>query len=293
MTNTTQSPIVHRPRYLWRGVLNLVVFIAVIAVIERLRRLGLDAPWAAGVLSMAALACYAAGVRIIERRPVDELTPNVGTPELGAGFALGICLFSAVILLLWAFGVFEPNGLGSVAVVGGALLLSILGATLEEILFRGLLFRLSEKLIGTWGALAFTALFFGGAHAFNKGATIGSTVAIALEAGVLLGAAYAATGRLWLPIGLHIGWNFAEGGLYGMSVSGGSTRPSLIHGTLQGPMFLTGGAFGPEASIVAVVVCLVPAAFLLALATRRGRIKPLSVGVRWHGRPRTALSDER
>jgi hypothetical protein len=272
--------------------LNFLVFGAVIAGIETLRRHGFGAPWAAAVLSMAAAACYAAGVRFIERRPVDELTTDAGPGELGAGFALGICLFSAVMLLLWGLGVFRPVGLGSVAVVGGALLLSILGATLEEILFRGLLFRLSETLIGTWGALAFTALFFGAAHAFNKGATIGSTVAIALEAGVLLGAAYAATGRLWLPIGLHIGWNFAEGGLYGMSVSGGSARPSLIHGTLQGPMFLTGGAFGPEASLVAVVVCLVPAAFLLALATRRRRTKPLSVGVRWHGRPRTALPNE-
>lgn len=260
-----------------RGALNFLAFVAVIAVIERLRQHGFAGPWTAAALSLAALGCYAAGVRFIERRPVDELTPGVGPRELGIGFALGICLFSAVMLLLWASGVFQPQGLGSVGVVAGALLLSILGATLEEILFRGLLFRLSETLIGTWGALAFTALFFGAAHAFNKGATMGSTVAIALEAGVLLGAAYAATGRLWLPIGLHIGWNFAEGGLYGMSVSGGSTGPSLVHGTLRGPMFLTGGAFGPEASLVAVVVCLVPAVFLLALATHRGRINaPLS-----------------
>jgi uncharacterized protein len=293
MSNNTQTPTVHRLRYLWRGGLNFLVFGAVIAVIQTLRRRGFDAPWAAAVLSMTALACYATGVRFIERRPVDELTTNAGPRDLGLGFALGICLFSAVMLLLWALGVFQPVGWGSVTVVGGVLMLSILGATLEEILFRGLLFRLTDRLIGTWGALAFTALFFGAAHAFNTGATIGSTVAIVLEAGVLLGAAYAATGRLWLPIGLHIGWNFAEGGLYGMSVSGGSARPSLIHGTLRGPMFLTGGAFGPEASLVAVVVCLVPAAFLLALATRRGRIKPLSVRVRWPGRPPTALPNER
>jgi CAAX protease family protein len=292
MANATQTPIMHRPRYLWRGGLNFLVFGAVIAVIQTLRRHGFDAPWAAAVLSMAAVACYAAGVRFIERRPVDELTTNAGPREVGLGFALGICLFSAVMLLLWALGVFQPVGFGSVAVVGGALLLSVLGATLEEILFRGLLFRLSETLVGSWGALTFTAFFFGAAHAFNNGATIGSSLAIALEAGVLLGAAYAATGRLWLPIGLHIGWNFAEGGLYGMSVSGGSARPSLIYGTLRGPMFLTGGAFGPEASLVAVVVCLVPAAFLLALATRRGRIKPLSFRLPWHGRPPTALPNE-
>src|SRR5471030_2266301 len=81
------------------------------------------------------------------------------------------------------------------------------------------------------------------------GATIGSSVAIALEAGILLGAAYALTGRLWLPIGLHLGWNFAEGSIFGMAVSGGSQKGSLITGELHGSNLLTGGVFGPEASI--------------------------------------------
>lgn len=108
--STTQAPIVHHPRPLWRGGLNFLVFSAVIAVVETLRRHGFDAPWAAAVLSMAAVACYAAGVRFIERRPVDELTTNAGPRELGLGFALGICLFSAVMLMLWALGVFQPHG---------------------------------------------------------------------------------------------------------------------------------------------------------------------------------------
>ena len=72
-----------------------------------------------------------------------------------------------------------------------------------------------------------------------------SSLAIMLEAGVLLGAAYAVTGRLWLPIGLHIGWNFTEGSLFGMSVSGNAIDTGLLHGTLTGPPLLTGGAFGP------------------------------------------------
>jgi len=79
----------------------------------------------------------------------------------------------------------------------------------------------------------------------------------------LLGAAYALTGRLWLPIGLHLGWNFAEGSIFGMAVSGGSQKGSLITGELHGSNLLTGGVFGPEASIVAVVVCLTAAIVIL------------------------------
>jgi hypothetical protein len=85
-----------------------------------------------------------------------------------------------------------------------------------------------------------------------------------LEAGVLLGAAYVVTGRLWLPIGLHIGWNFTKGSVYGMQISGNTADTGLLHGSLTGPRLLTGGAFGPEASIVAVVLCLLVAAYRLA-----------------------------
>src|SRR5262249_14558687 len=107
----------------------------------------------------------------------------------------------------------------------------------------------------------------------NPGATVFSSIAIALEAGVLLAAAYVVTGRLWLPIGLHAAWNFTEGSVFGMSVSGGRQAASLFGGTLSGPAILTGGAVGPEASIVAVVVCLALAFLLLRRAVRGGRIE--------------------
>ncbi len=90
---------------------------------------------------------------------------------------------------------------------------------------------------------------------------------------MLLGAAYALTHRLWLPIGLHLGWNFAEGRIFGMSVSGGAAGRSLITGTLRGSNLMTGGAFGPEASIVAVIICLAAAFFLLWGAVRAAGIE--------------------
>jgi hypothetical protein len=98
-----------------------------------------------------------------------------------------------------------------------------------------------------------------------------SAVAIA---GLLLGAAFALTGRLWLPIGIHIGWNFAEGSLFGTAVSGGQLGGSVIVGKLSGPDILTGGRFGPEASIVTIVVLLMATAFLGWRLARSRRAEP-------------------
>jgi hypothetical protein len=75
-------------------------------------------------------------------------------------------------------------------------------------------------------------------------------------------------------MGLHAGWNFSEGSLYGLSVSGFTAKNALTQGSLSGPVILTGGAFGPEASIVAVLLCFGVAILLLWRAAKRGRIQP-------------------
>lgn len=123
-------------------------------------------------------------------------------------------------------------------------------------------------------AIILSGALFGLLHALNPGATLASTAAIAVEAGVLLAAAYLVTRSLWLAIGLHIGWNFTEGGIFGAAVSGGKSH-GLITTAFAGPDWLTGGKFGPEASLTAVILCVVVAAVLLAVAIRRGEWKPL------------------
>ena len=140
---------------------------------------------------------------------------------------------------------------------------------------RAIFFRIVEESLGTWIALAASAALFGLLHAFNPGATAVSTLAIALEAGVILAAAYVFTRRLWMAVGLHAAWNFTEGGIFGASVSGThALRPVPQPASTARPL-LSGGAFGPEASIVAVLVCLTAGIALLARAHRRGRfIRP-------------------
>ena len=230
------------------------------------------------VVTAVVLLTYLASVRWIERRPVTEFALRSAGREMFAGLVTGFALFASVMGILAIAGVYHFAGRGSANGMAAGLAFAIMSGVFEEILFRGILFRASSRIVGTWGALLFTSAIFGSAHLANKGATLSSGVAIMLEAGVLLGAAYALTSRLWLPIGLHIAWNFTEGSVFGMSVSGNSAadlgNAGLLRGTLSGPQILTGGAFGPEASVVAVVVCLIVAMYLLYRTVKLGRIEP-------------------
>jgi hypothetical protein len=107
----------------------------------------------------------------------------------------------------------------------------------------------------------------------NPGATVWSSVAIAVEAGLLLGAAYKWSGTLWVPIGIHWAWNFFQGPVFGFAVSGNDT-PSLIKPVIEGPDWLTGGPFGAEASVPAFILGLAMAIGFLWLYRRRTCTNP-------------------
>jgi len=225
-------------------------------------------------IAFLATLAYRLLVRWTEHRRATELGFSRAVPLALGGAIIGLILFLAVYAALWAIGVAHFAGWGAtdglVAMFAGAF-----GAAFgEEILMRGAVFRLLEEGFGTLIAVVLSGGLFGLLHAGNPGATVVSSLAIALEAGVLLAAAFAVTRSLWLPIGLHFGWNFTEGGIFGEAVSGGASK-GLIHAPLSGPDALTGGQFGPEASIVAVSVSLVAALVMLVLAARRGNWKPM------------------
>ena len=150
------------------------------------------------------------------------------------------------------------------------LVIAIVSGTIEETLFRGILLRHLEKLIGTSGALAITSALFGLVHIVNPDATWFSSFAIALEAGILLGAAYLYTRRLWLAVGIHAAWNFTQGWVFSVPVSGGDAPLGLLITRRVGPDWLTGGAFGLEASVPALVMATGAGIVLLVLAHRRG-----------------------
>jgi membrane protease YdiL (CAAX protease family) len=225
---------------------------------------------AAVFLSAVMLGSYRALVRAIERRNPQELGSRTSASALSVGVIGGAGLLGLVYGILWTLGAADFQGFGGFSGLGAALAVAIASAVGEEVVFRGVVFRLLEASLGTTLALVLSAAAFGAVHAGNPGATWVSTLAIALESGVLLGVAYAATRTLWLPIGLHFGWNFTEGGIFGAAVSGGHNT-GLVLAPLSGPPFITGGAFGPEASVVAVAVSLIASAALARLALRRSQ----------------------
>jgi uncharacterized protein len=254
--------------------LNLVFALLILFGVQSLISGHINHTAGLAILSVLVFGAYLSGYRFIEGRRPPELAGLLSLKEFFGGMALGVALFSAVIAVLWLLRVYHLHGRGSTAGLGAGALTALFAATVEETLIRGFLFRIVQMLGGTWIAVVISSAFFGAAHAFNPGATVTSSVAIALEAGVLLASAYVLTGRLWFPMGLHAGWNFSEGSLYGQSVSGSTVKTALTQGALKGPTILTGGAFGPEASIAAVVLCFSVAILLLWRATKTGRIQP-------------------
>jgi hypothetical protein len=223
-----------------------------------------------GALQVATmLLAYAVFERFVERRRMPELALPGALPEAGAGVVLGTLLFSAAIGLIALAGGYRVEGPGSWQSLAPMLAMALAAAVGEELLFRGLVFRVAEEWLGSWGALALSSGIFGALHLANPHATLTAALAIALEAGLLLGAAWLVTRRLWLAIGIHAGWNFTQGGVFGVAVSGNQVK-GLLRGTLSGPEWLTGGEFGAEASLVAVLVCLTAGVSLLLLARRRG-----------------------
>jgi membrane protease YdiL (CAAX protease family) len=224
------------------------------------------------------LLTYAWVVRWTERRTPAEVARTGAAGALGRGTLVGLAMFAAVIANITLLGGYRVLGWGS---VGGAVALfgfMAAAAVTEEVLFRGILFRVLEGWIGTLAALTATGLLFGLSHLLNPNATLWSAIAIAVEAGGMLAAAYAATRTLWLPIGLHFGWNFAEGAIFGTDVSGRTGPDGLLRSVMSGPTALTGGEFGAEASLYTLVAGgLVTIAFLW-LASRRGRLVPLRRG---------------
>jgi hypothetical protein len=266
-----------------RVVINLVALFgtyiglqfAVAFVVHRLPKAGHD--WFV-LIGFAAIAgamavLYAALVRLLERRRAGELGFR---PALGlGGVVLGAVLFCTLYAALWIMGIAHWGGFSGNAKIVLPFAIALGAAFGEELTFRGGVFRVLEDGFGTAVALVVSAIAFGLVHAFNVGATIVSTAAIALESGVLLGLAYAATRSLWLPIGLHFGWNFTEGGIFGASVSGRAYH-GVFNFSVSGPDILTGGAFGPEASVVAVAISLAASLVFGAIAIRNHRWKPLS-----------------
>src|SRR5271165_6273881 len=149
-----------------------------------------------------------------------------------------------------------------------ALFVLLVGALAEELMFRGYPFQHLEQGIGATGAIAVFSVMFGAVHLTNPGASLWGLINTILI-GVLLSISYLRTRALWLPWGIHFGWNFSLGVLFGLPVSGLRLFNVMVRTTASGLNWVTGGGYGLEGSATAVVVILMGVAIVWKLPLAR------------------------
>ncbi|MFE9921021.1 CPBP family intramembrane glutamic endopeptidase [Streptomyces sp. NPDC005774] len=261
-------------RFVWQ--LSAVVVVAVIgyqvvAAVE-------NHPWLQLVLgllvSVLAVLVYGWVVGRTEHRPATEVARKGAGAAIGRGMLIGVAMFGAVITNIYVNAHYEINGLGSVSGAVGLVGFMAAASVTEELIFRGILFRIIEERTGTWIALTLTGMLFGLSHLLNPNADLWGALAIAIEAGGMLAAAYAATRTLWVPIGLHFAWNFVQAGIFSAEVSGNDTPQGLLDTVMSGPKWVTGGDFGPEGSVYAVLFGVLVTIGFMWLARKRGNLVP-------------------
>ena len=224
------------------------------------------------ITATIAVVTYGVLYSYYEKRKITELSPtNIGA-NLLFGTLIGAGLQSLTIFVIYLFGGFQVVEINSFLFLVPALTLSVSSAILEEILFRGVLFRIIEEKLGSYIALIISALIFGGLHLLNPNSSIAAALGLAIQAGLLLGVAYMYTRNLWMPIALHFSWNFTQGGIFGASVSGNDMSKSLITSEITGAEWFSGGEFGPEGSVQATIFGVIATIILLYLCHRHNKI---------------------
>lgn len=241
------------------------------AGLDRQGPLGLVAALVAAALFIAVYKGYK---RWIERAPDRELEWAGAGHELALGLAGGALLFALITGIVSTFGGFEVLGLRGMGALWSMLAMAVLSGVLEEILLRGIVFRHLETWLGSFIALALSSALFGALHIGNPHASWFSSLAIAIEAGILLGAVYMLTRRLWAAIGVHAAWNFTQGWVFSIPVSGGEAPLGLLITRRVGPDWLTGGEFGLEASLIALIVAGLTGVWVLVRAIAAGQHVP-------------------
>ena len=256
------------------------------------------------VSALAAVASVWVAGRFLDRRPFSGFGLRFGRAwwfDLAFGLLLGASLISGIFLFELAAGwvtvtgAFRAGGGGAFfPVILAPVVLFLCVGFYEELFTRGYqLTNLAEGLNGPrlgpkraiLLAWILSSSFFGLLHAFNPNATVLSTLNVTL-AGVMLGLGYVLTGELAISIGLHITWNFFQGNVFGLPVSGRDPVGATFLSTHQaGPELLTGGPFGPEGGLLGPAAMVV-GMLLIAVRVRRGRGKlslhlPLAESPRW------------
>jgi len=224
------------------------------------------------IILTVVLLTYKLAITRLGEHPRDDLSGRRALPDLAIGLLMGFLIMALSVGAAAIADVYSIIGQGdSRQLVHELVTSAIMPAFMEELLFRGILFRWLEEFAGSWVALIITSALFGAAHLMNPNATPVAAFGIAIEAGVLLGGAYMLTRSLWMPMGLHAAWNFTQGEIFDVPVSG-IDEHGLVQAKLSGPALLSGGGFGLEASLFAMVIATAVGVWMVWLAVKRGEV---------------------
>ncbi len=206
-----------------------------------------------------------------ERRAVTELGGSGAPTEWAAGAGLGVLLGLLTLAPLCALGAYRVEGMGD----GFRLLTHIpemlLVSVLEELLIRAVMFRIAEQAWGSRRALVFSTVLFVAAHLPGEISLMG--VLVTAAASLAFTAAYQLSRRLWLPMSMHFEWNYLFSAVFSVPVSGHESN-GWLRGSLSGAEWLSGAAYGVEASAMALVVWVMAGALLLRRVHSRGGFIP-------------------
>ena len=264
-----------RLRAFWR----LVVFLVIAAAVANPLVLALDAtgrPFLESTLvnPLIAVGFFVAlwvNARYIDRRPWRDVgleRTAAWWRDLGVGFAIGAVIMSALFLVAWSLGWVDVREVGHTEFAGVPFVVAFLGqlgryaagSFFEELMSRSYLLRIvaegvsgrvvsrKQALLASW---VLTSILFGALHLANPNATVLSALNITLL-GMLFGLGLVYTGRLALPIGLHMAWNVFQNNIFGLPNSGKGATTTLLMTEVAGPPWVTGGAFGPEGGLLSL-----------------------------------------
>ncbi|WP_337968044.1 type II CAAX endopeptidase family protein [uncultured Flavobacterium sp.] len=222
-------------------------------------------------VSASCIFSYILFFRKYDKRTVTEFASKGLLKNITIGVLIGFILQSLTILVMYLNGNYSVVNINPISFILIPFAIMFTVAIIEEILVRGIIFRIMEEKLGTYISLTFSSILFGVLHLANPNGTLISSICIT-TAGFLMGAAFIYSRNLWMPIALHFAWNFTQSGIYGAITSGNEKTKSLLTAKIQGPEFITGGEFGPEGSIQAIVFCALGTILLLILIHKENKI---------------------
>ena len=223
-------------------------------------------------VAILAVISYTYLYKFYEKRKITEFSKNGILKNVIIGIILGAVLQSLTIFIIYLKGGYSVISINPILFIIPPLAMGFTSAIFEEVLFRGIIFRITEEKLGSYIALIISALIFGALHLTNPNSSLSAGIGLAIQAGLLLAAAYIYSRNLWFPIAIHFAWNFTQSAIFGANVSGNTISKTLITSKIDGAEWFTGGQFGPEGSVQATIFCLIATIILLILSHKEGKI---------------------